>query len=109
MDTVTPVRTSVNAGRTRPVPAAGDLPRTAAKRPPARSFELIPGGEGSGLLVTTVGGLVTGYRCTEFPTPFDGRAFVLAKVFGGSDPACDTYHVFLSRNGQDEQCECRGF
>ena len=49
------------------------------------------------------------YRVEEFPTGWDGRGFRLVKVAGGTDGAADNYACFVARNGQDRQCECRGF
>jgi hypothetical protein len=51
------------------------------------------------------------YILTELPTGWDGRAFKLLKPLGesGTDISEDAYHVFCGRNGQDRQCDCKGF
>lgn len=49
------------------------------------------------------------YVVSEFPTGWDGRGFLLAKLTGGTDTTRESYSCFVARNGQDEQCECKGF
>src|SRR5688572_28082541 len=43
------------------------------------------------------------YDVREFPCGMDGRAFELVK-----DRTADVYCVFVSRNGQDDHCDCIG-
>jgi hypothetical protein len=43
------------------------------------------------------------YTVNEFPTGWEGRAFQLVKDADGS-----VYDVFVSRNGQDDHCDCTG-
>lgn len=43
------------------------------------------------------------YTVNEFPTGWDGRAFQLVKDADGR-----VYDVFVSRNGQDDRCDCTG-
>ena len=97
--------------RVNSVVVSGDLPRTAAKNAPARSFDYTPDGEGQGVLVISIGHEVTVYKLTEFGCGdgFDGRGFQLVKVVGGSDRESEAYDVFVSRNGQDHICPCKGF
>lgn len=59
-----------------------------------------------GQVVITVGGLGDSYGLAEVPCggAFDGRGFVVEK-FGSAD---GPYHVFLSRSGQDDTCDCPG-
>src|SRR5438309_1178946 len=72
-----------------------------ARKPVARSIRVLSPGR----VVITVGRESDEYTVTEFPAggAFDGRAFRCEK-FGG-----EAYGVFLSRSGQDDICECRGF
>jgi hypothetical protein len=44
------------------------------------------------------------YTVNEFPTGWDGRAFQLTK----DDGIGTVYDVFVSRNGQDDRCDCTG-
>ncbi len=60
------------------------------------------------LVVHTARASVT-YAVTEFPTPWDGRAFHLVKESEGTDAESDSYDVFCHRGGQDHQCSCKGF
>lgn len=52
------------------------------------------------------------FAVDEFPTGWDGRGFHLAKLdgaIGKHDEECQSYDVFVGRNGQDCRCDCRGF
>jgi hypothetical protein len=50
------------------------------------------------------------YAVAEFPTPWPGRAFHLAKVTAGTDPESESYSVFCSHHGPaGDSCDCRGF
>ena len=49
------------------------------------------------------------YLVTEFPTGWDGRGFYLAKTAGGTDDAEAGYSVFVARNRQNMNCDCKGF
>ena len=50
------------------------------------------------------------YAVAEFPTPWPGRAFHLAKVTDGTDPAGESYAVFCSHHGPaGDSCDCKGF
>lgn len=51
----------------------------------------------------------TDYLVTEFPTGWEGRGFQLDKLDVGTDQEAEGYAVYCGRNGQDRQCECRGF
>lgn len=44
------------------------------------------------------------YAVTEFPTDWPGRAFQLVK-----DRTGESYSVFVVDDGQNHQCDCRGF
>lgn len=65
---------------------------------------------GCGALAIHTGRTVCAYAVTEFPTPWEGRAFHLAKPAGepGTDPESDGYDVFCGRGGRAE-CDCKGF
>lgn len=49
------------------------------------------------------------YLVTEFVPGWDGRAFTLEKIDGGTDAEQESYSLFCARNGQDRTCECKGF
>ena len=51
------------------------------------------------------------YVLSEVPTAWDGRAFHLKKAKGdaGKDADNTDYDVFIGRNRQDRQCQCKGF
>lgn len=51
----------------------------------------------------------TTYTVVEFPTDWGGRAFRLAKVTTGTDPAAEAYSVFCSARGPEgDSCDCKG-
>lgn len=80
---------------------------TAAKN--ARSLRWFPAGSEfdptAGTVEITAGKTVDSYQVAEFPSGWDGRAFVFAKTAGDGK----VYDVFVGRNGQDRRCNCRGF
>lgn len=87
-------------------------PLPATRSEPAPALNFLPAG-GDGPLAGTLSivgkrGTVR-YAVAEFPTGWDGRGFVLAKVDGGGDKTEERYSCFVARNGQDRQCECKGF
>jgi hypothetical protein len=87
---------------------------TAAKKPPKRDYEYLPGHRpGHGILVVTVGKKSTGYAVAELNVGSSpGRGFTLVKTFGGSDKEVVRYDVFLSSEvgpGHGDNCSCRGF
>lgn len=85
------------------------LPARAKARPGAIRFT--PGQRpGTGLVQIHAGRVPCEYLVVEYPTRWDGRAVRLAKVVGspGSDATAESYDVFVSRNGQDHRCCCRG-
>jgi hypothetical protein len=49
------------------------------------------------------------YVVCEFTPGWDGRGFMLTKLDAGTDPTEERYACFVARNGQDRQCECKGF
>lgn len=49
------------------------------------------------------------YHLTEMQTAWEGRAFRLDIVRGGTDPESESYNVFAAANPQDRQCDCKGF
>jgi hypothetical protein len=54
----------------------------------------------------------TTYRVTEFATGsqgWDGRAFRLVKIEGGSDKESEAYDVFCAAPGGHSLCDCKGF
>ena len=87
------------------------MPTLSAPRPPQQSRKSRKAQPRSirvlspGRIVIRVGNNEDEYAVTEFQVggAYDGRAFRCER-FGG-----DTYDVFLSRNGQDDTCDCRGF
>jgi hypothetical protein len=87
------------------------LPATASSKhsgirwtPSADEF-----GPTAGTLVIDVDRSRSVYVLSEFPTGWDGRGFHFEKVTAGTDKDEDSYDVFVSRNGQDHLCGCRGF
>lgn len=52
---------------------------------------------------------ITVYHVTELQTEWDGRAFHLDVIRGGTDPESEFYHVFAAKNGHDHRCDCKGF
>jgi hypothetical protein len=71
---------------------------TQAKRPPRTEVEYdVP------VLAIRKGHSEDLYDVAEFPTGWDGRAFQLVK-----DSDRSVYDVFVSRNGQDDRCDCTG-
>jgi hypothetical protein len=63
---------------------------------------------GTGLLTIHTARATAKYAVTEFPTPWDGRAFHLVKLTPGTDREAESYDVFCGR-GKNHRCECRGF
>jgi hypothetical protein len=56
-------------------------------------------------------GETTSYAVSEIPVGngFDGRAFTLRKLEAEANaPTCETYDVFVARNGLDNICDCPG-
>ncbi|HEX3152939.1 MAG TPA: hypothetical protein VHR66_33010 [Gemmataceae bacterium] len=53
------------------------------------------------------------YTVEEIPTGMDGRAFLLHRdpaTVEAEGPDADAYYgVLVARNGQDHECECKGF
>src|SRR5262245_1846842 len=50
------------------------------------------------------------YAVAEFGTRWEGRAFALTKVEGGSDQESGNYDVFISaRDRNADVCDCKGF
>jgi hypothetical protein len=72
------------------------------RKPATRGVRLTAPGE----VVIRVGTVETAYSVTEVPCggAFDGRGFRCHKA-GADEP----YDVFLSRNGADDTCDCKGF
>jgi hypothetical protein len=65
---------------------------------------------GEGVLVVEMGRTSrTVYHVREEQTAWDGRAFRLDVIRGGTDSESEFYHVFIANNPQDRSCECRGF
>lgn len=65
---------------------------------------------GAGELVIDTDRSRVTYSVTEFPTPWEGRGFFLAKLRGsGTDSSESSYSVFVARNRQDMRCDCKGF
>ncbi len=64
---------------------------------------------GVGMAEVTVARSVTVYSVAELECDLDGRAFRFSKLTAGTDPAAESYEVFVCRNGQDALCGCRGF
>jgi hypothetical protein len=81
------------------------LPRTAAGRARAVRFYRFAPGDGyavdAAMVIEQEGEGAEGYGLTEFPTPWDGRAFEVRKV-GAAAP----YTVFVGRDGRS--CSCHG-
>ena len=55
------------------------------------------------VLTIRVAGQITDYDVSEFPTPWDGRAFHLR---GGDGTSLDT---FVCRQMRDDHCDCADF
>jgi hypothetical protein len=72
-----------------------------ARSPVARTIRKTAPGQ----VTIKAGNLEDCYTLVEIPCggAFDGRGFVCEK-FGAAEP----YHVFLSRNGQNDTCDCPG-
>lgn len=85
------------------------LPPTKSSRHNGILYTPDPGHAARGTLVVHTARASVTYLVTEFPTPWDGRAFHLAKVTPGTDPESDAEDVFVGRNGADRQCSCKGF
>ncbi len=87
---------------TEVLPARGSKPGAIRFTPGQRP--------GTGLVTIHAGRVPCEYLVVELPTCWDGRAVRLAKVEGspGSDATAESYDVFVSRNGQDHRCCCRG-
>lgn len=64
---------------------------------------------GTGLLTVHTARVSVDYLVIEFPTHWGGRAFRMAKTSEGTDWEETGYDVFCARNGQDNQCSCKGF
>jgi hypothetical protein len=79
---------------------AGIPTTTTAKRPPDTAIEYDPNG---GVLLIRKGKCECLYTLAEFPTGWDGRAFVVTRDADGEE-----YNVFVARNGQDSTCDCAG-
>lgn len=80
------------------------LPRTAAKKAPARSFVYAAA---TGTLTTAVGNKVTVYQLREYThVRFPERGFRLDKMTAGQDPTEAGYDVLLSPDG--DSCTCKG-
>lgn len=62
----------------------------------------------AGLLAVGTGRRRVVYAVQETPTD-RGRAFVLAKVEGGTDDEATGYVVQVTAGGQPRGCECRGW
>lgn len=82
-------------------------PQTSSHR---NAINWTPGTKpGTGLLLVHTARSSVEYLVVEFSTPWDGRAFHMAKTSGGTDREETGYDVFCGRNGQDRQCSCKGF
>jgi hypothetical protein len=51
----------------------------------------------------------TVYHVREEQTAWEGRAFRLDVIRGGTDPESEFYHVFAGVNPADRSCDCKGF
>ena len=65
---------------------------------------------GAGNLIITAARCSAGYLVIPIQTDFAGRAFVLAKVAGGSRGSSDesNYDVFIGGRGEHDSCTCKG-
>ncbi|MCE9561106.1 MAG: hypothetical protein K8U57_03530 [Planctomycetes bacterium] len=85
------------------------LPATATE-PKGAGFKWTPGIlPGCGVLVIEQRRAVATYTVAELPTRWEGRAFQLSKIDGGTDNDETGYSVFICRAGQDHLCGCKGF
>jgi hypothetical protein len=86
-----------------------ELPPTAAVKPPKQEVEFIKDSPRGGIMVIATGKQPAGYKVTEFSTDWDGRAFHLTKIFGGTDRESEAYDVFVGHNERHSLCGCKGF
>ena len=96
------------------MPVYTDLLPPTKSEPKGSAFDWTPiesdqGFVPAGVLTIKQKRVYTSYAVTEFPTGWDGRGFLVAKLTSGSDRTEEAYSCFLARNGQDRQCECKGF
>jgi hypothetical protein len=88
------------------------LPPTKSDPKGQSGFDFTPftdGGPIAGDLTIKNRRVYVTYTVTEFPSGWDGRGFYLSKQTTGSDPTEEAYSCFIARNGEDKQCECKGF
>lgn len=85
------------------------LPPTAAVKPRKMETEFIKDSPRGGIMVIATGKRPAGYKVTEFTTDWDGRAFHIAKIFGGTDREAESYDVFVGRDERHSLCACKGF
>jgi hypothetical protein len=64
---------------------------------------------GEGVLTVDTDRSRTVYHVREEQTAWEGRAFRLDIIRGGTDPESEHYHVFVANNPQDRSCDCKGF
>src|SRR5688572_19819119 len=91
------------------------LPATKTDRAPAIAW--MPDADATdcrtaGELDLTCGRVDAVYRLEEFRTGgqgWDGRAFRLVKLEGGSDKESERYDVFVAAPSGHSLCDCKGF
>ncbi len=65
---------------------------------------------GTGTLTIKAGRSTATYRVAETRTDWNGRAFHLTKLAGGTDRENEAYDVFVCTGPKDShQCDCKGF
>ena len=84
------------------------LPATKSSKHNGIRYTPSSRGPGGLLQIHTARSMVS-YLVVEFATPWDGRAFHLAKLVPGTDREAESYDVFVCRHGQNNRCECKGY
>jgi hypothetical protein len=85
------------------------LPATKSSQFNSLAWTADPVRPREGLLTVGTAKAITTYAVTELETAWEGRAFKLEIVRGGTDPESEFYHVFVANNPQDRSCDCKGF
>jgi hypothetical protein len=85
------------------------LPATKSSKFNSLAWTPDPMRSNEGLLTVGTAKAITTYGVTEMETAWEGRAFKLDVIRGGTDPESEFYHVFAANNPQDRSCDCKGF
>lgn len=92
-----------------PATFTATLPATKSSKHNSFCYTPDEGRAGEGVLTIGTQKAITTYHVTELETGWDGRAFRLDVIRGGTDPDSEHYSVFVAANPQDRQCCCKGF